>query len=398
MQLTGNDISNLSSQRPGAAVRLRRVLLMGLATVFVSGCSSWFESDDRNEPMTLTTFTQKIEASIAWRAPVGSGSSYGFAPAVVGTNVYAASTSGHVARIDLTTGATVWNVQLDKKLSAGVGADESTVVVVTPQAEVIALDMDGQEKWRVKASSEVNHTPWVGKGVVVVRAGDYRVQAFNAENGERIWSVQRPGPALSLRAPSRMTFTQDLIITGMPGGRLMAIEPATGAAVWEGIVAVPRGASDLERVNDIVGIPSVQEDFLCAVAYQGRVTCFDTERGGSTVWANNFSSIVGLAIDAKQVYVPDARSTISAFELKEGAVAWRQAALRNRQVTEPAVLGNALVLGDFEGFVHVLSTENGAFMARVAVGGGVMRSPVQSTPAGALVQAGDSSVSLIRLN
>ncbi len=215
MQLTGNDISNLSSPRPGAAVRLRRVLLMGLATVFVSGCSSWFESDDRNEPMTLTTFTQKIEASIAWRAPVGSGSSYGFAPAVVGTNVYAASTSGHVARIDLTTGATVWNVQLDKKLSAGVGADESTVVVVTPQAEVIALDMDGQEKWRVKASSEVNHTPWVGKGVVVVRAGDYRVQAFNAENGERIWSVQRPGPALSLRAPSRMTFTQDLIITGI---------------------------------------------------------------------------------------------------------------------------------------------------------------------------------------
>jgi outer membrane protein assembly factor BamB len=57
-----------------------------------------------------------------------------------------------------------------------------------------------------------------------------------------------------------------------------------------------------------------------------------------------------------------------------------------------------LVLGDFEGFVHVLSTENGAFMARVAVGGGVMRSPVQSTPQGALVQAGDSSVSLIRLN
>jgi outer membrane protein assembly factor BamB len=270
--------------------------------------------------------------------------------------------------------------------------------VVTPQAEVIALDTDGKEKWRVKASSEVSHTPWVGRGVVVVRAGDYRVQAFNAENGERIWSVQRPGPALALRAPARMTFAEDLIITGMPGGRLLAIEPATGAAVWEGIVAVPRGASDLERVNDVVGIPVVQGGLLCAVAYQGRVSCFDVQRGGQTAWAKNFSSVVGLAADAKNVYVPDARSTVSAFELKEGEVVWRQAALRNRQVTEPAVLGDAVVLGDYEGFVHVLSTENGAFMARVAVGGGVMRSPVQSTPAGALVQAGDSSVSLIRLN
>ena len=398
MRVSGKDTSNLRFTRAGASHRLCRGVLMGLMTVLIAGCSSWFKSDDRNDPMTLTTFPQKTEASVSWRAPVGSGSSYGFAPAVVGNNVYAASTSGHVARIDLTTGATVWNVQLDKKLSAGVGADESTVVVVTPQAEVIALDADGKEKWRVKASSEVNHTPWVGKGVVVVRAGDYRVQAFNAENGDRIWSVQRPGPALSLRAPSRMAFTQDLIITGIPGGRLLAIEPATGAAIWEGIVAVPRGASDLERVNDIVGIPSVQGDLLCAVAYQGRVTCFDIANGGATTWANNFSSIVGLAIDAKHVYVPDARSTISAFELKEGAVAWRQAALRNRRVTEPAVLGDALVLGDFEGFVHVLSTANGAFMARVAVGGGVMLSPVQSTPQGALVQAGDSSVSLIRLN
>jgi outer membrane protein assembly factor BamB len=178
----------------------------------------------------------------------------------------------------------------------------------------------------------------------------------------------------------------------------LAIEPATGAAVWEGTVAVPRGASDLERVNDIVGIPTVQGDYLCAVAYQGRVSCFDVVRGGGLAWANNFSSVVGLATDAKHVYVPDARSTITAFELKAGEIAWRQASLRNRQVTEPAVLGSHLLFGDLEGFVHVLSTNDGVFMARVPVGGGVMRSPVQSTPQGALVQAGDSSVSLIRLN
>lgn len=394
------DISDTETKRSalnGALKRACRGLSVGLMAVLVAGCS-WFDSDDRLAPTPLISFSPQVEASVAWRAPVGSGNSYGFAPAVVGNNVYAASTSGNVARIDLTTGATVWNVQLDKKLSAGVGADDSTVVVVTPQAEVIALDTNGQEKWRVNASSEVNHTPWVGEGVVVVRAGDYRVQAFNAENGERIWNVQRPGPALSLRAPARMNFTQNLIIVGIPGGRLLAIEPATGAAVWEGTVAVPRGASDLERVNDIVGVPTVQGDLLCAVAYQGRVSCFDIERGGDLVWANNFSSVVGLATDARHVYVPDARSTITAFELKAGEIAWRQASLLNRQVTEPAVLGDHLVLGDLEGFVHVLSANDGVFMARILVGGGAMRSPVQSTPQGALVQAGDGSVSLIRLN
>jgi outer membrane protein assembly factor BamB len=374
-----------------------RVAVLVVAAASLASCS-WFSSDDRNLPNPLTTYTPQISATVAWRAPVGSGTSYGFAPAIVGDSVFAASTNGNVARLDLTTGATVWNRNVARQLSAGVGSDGQVVVVATPNGEIIALDADGVEKWRAKATSEVNITPWVGSGVVVVRSGDYRVQAFNAVNGDRIWSVQRPGPALALRAPSRMMMTQNLIITGMPGGLLLAIEPATGAVVWEGIVAVARGASDLERVNDVVGIPVAEGDRLCAVAYQGRVSCFDVKQGGMTAWTHNFSSVVGMAADARHVYVPDARDNISAFTLVDGKAAWRQDALRNRKVTEPSVLGGSVVFGDFEGFVHILSADKGELMARVAVGGGAMLAPTQRSPQGVVVQAGDSSISLIRLN
>ena len=72
--------------------------------------------------------------------------------------------------------------------------------------------------------------------------------------------------------------------------------------------------------------------------------------------------------------------------------------MRNRRVTEPAVIGNAVLLGDYEGLVHVLSVDKGEFMARVTVGGGAMLAPAQATPQGVVVQAGDSSVALIRLN
>jgi outer membrane protein assembly factor BamB len=374
-----------------------RAAVLVMATLSLASCS-WFSSDDRNLPTPLTTFTPQLSASVAWRAPVGSGTSFGLAPAIVGDSVFAASSNGNVARIDLATGATVWNKNVAKQLSAGVGSDGQVVVVATPSGDVITLDADGTEKWRTKATSEINITPWVGNGVVVVRSGDYRVQAFNAANGDRIWSVQRPGPALSLRAPSRMMMTQNLIIAGMPGGLLLAIEPATGAVVWEGIVAVARGASDLERVNDVVGIPIAQGDKLCAVAYQGRVACFDVKTGGNTAWTHNFSSVTGMAADARHVYVPDVRDNISAFALADGKAVWRQDALRNRRVNEPAVSGNTVVLGDFEGYVHVLSADKGELMARVTVGGGAMLAPTQSSPQGVVVQAGDSSISLIRLN
>ncbi|UOD51574.1 outer membrane protein assembly factor BamB [Orrella daihaiensis] len=374
----------------------RWLMWVAIATSLVlAGCAS---SDTRNDPAPLTQYTPQVSPAIGWRAPVGSGSSYGFAPAIVGNAVFAASRDGKVARIDAAQGTTVWNSQVAKELSAGVGSDGQTVAVVTPAGEVIALDANGEVKWRARAASEVSVVPWVGDGVVVVRSGDYRVQAFNAANGERIWSVQRPGPALALRAPARMNQIQGLILSGMPGGRLLAIEPGSGAVVWEGIVAVPRGASDLERVNDVVGIPVVRGDVFCAAAYQGRVICFNAKEGGRTVWANNLSSIVGMTADNVRAYVPDNRDRMHAYELEDGDAVWVQDALRNRRVTEPGVVGSWVLVGDLDGYVHALSAQTGELGGRISVGGGAIFAPVQTMTGGALVQAGDSSVVLIQLN
>jgi outer membrane protein assembly factor BamB len=379
--------------------RTARLLAGAALAVTLAGCSWFGGSDRRNDPVELTAITPTVNASIAWRASVGSGTSYGFAPAIVGEAVYAAARDGKVVRVDAQTGNIVWSVQAADRLSAGVGANEQTVAVVTPQGMVIALDAaTGQEQWRTRASSEVSVVPWVGRGVVVVRAGDYRVQAFNAANGERIWNVQRPGPALALRAPARMTEIQEFLLSGMPGGRLLAIEPGGGAVVWEGVVAVPRGASDLERVNDVVGMPIVRGDYLCAVAYQGRITCFNAEQGGRTIWANNFSSVVGMGGDDQRLVAPDNRSRVAAYELKEGTLQWRQDGFLNRQVTEPAVLANSVVFGDFEGYVHVLSAQTGEPTGRLNLGGGAMMAPVQVLGNGVLVQTGDSNLAFLRLN
>lgn len=385
----------------GCQLRFRAVArgVVLACVVLASGCS-WFGSRDaRNDPAPLVPVANpSVSASVVWRAPVGVGTGFGFAPAVVGDSVFAASANGVVTRVDLASGATQWTRTVAPRLQAGVGSDGSTVVVATQQGEVIALSAQGEEKWRQFASSEVGVPPWVGKGVVIVRSGDYRIQAFNAENGEPIWNVQRPGPALALRAPTRMTTVQDLVLVGMPGGRLLAIEPVIGAVVWEGIVAVPLGSSDLDRVNDVVGIPILQGNRLCAVAYQGRVSCFNLQEGGATLWNQNFSSVVGMAADTQKLYIPNARDSVVALGLDDGEVEWRLDTLRNRRLNEPAVSGGVVVVGDLEGQVHLISTENGEIVGRVPVGGGAMVAPAQATSQGVLVQAGDSSLAMIRVN
>lgn len=161
-------------------------MLTGLLAL--SGCSMFSSDDDRYKPAELTQYAPGMSVRTAWTASVGSGSGLGFAPTVLGESIYAATPDGSVGKFDLLSGRAIWKSSADAKLSAGAGSDGQTTAVATPDGEVIAFDDTGKIKWRARATSDVAIPPVVGYGVVVVRSGDYRIQAFNAENGERMWA------------------------------------------------------------------------------------------------------------------------------------------------------------------------------------------------------------------
>lgn len=372
----------------------RGALVLGGILALV-GCAS---DDDRYKPAELTDYAPGVSVRVLWKASIGSGSGLGFVPTVVGDTVYAATPDGSVGKFDLQSGRQYWKASAETKLSAGAGSDGITTAVASPSGEVIAFDDDGKIKWKAQATSDVSIAPVVGNGVVVVRSGDYRIQAFDARTGNRLWNVQRPGPALALRSSTQMIIAEGLVITGLPGGRLMAINLANGNVQWEGTVATPRGATDLERLTDVVGAPRVQGRLLCAVAYQGRIVCFDVSTGGRVLWGKDFSSASGMALGDRYAYAADSRDVVNAFGLETGASAWKQNALRNRSLTAPAVTGGTVAVGDYDGYLHFLSGSDGRLLARLSVGGGAIVSPPQSTPQGVLVQTGGGDLILAGVN
>jgi len=371
-------------------------LSLGLAAL--AGCSMFSSKNPRYEPAPLTEYPAGVSANIAWNVSLGSGSGIGFAPQLVGDSVYAATPSGAVAKVSLDSGAVQWRAQAGTDLSAGVGSDGQITAVAAPDGTVIAFDDQGKEKWKAKASSQVDIPPVVGAGVVVVRSSDYRIQAFDAQTGEALWNVQRPGPALALKTTMRMLIIEDMVISGLPNGKLIAIAARNGAVQWEGTVSVSRGATDLERISDIVGAPQVQGPLLCGVAYQGNIVCFDISQGGRPTWEQPFSSTTGLAADPQQVYAADQRDIVHAYGLANGHEAWKQEGLRNRRLAEPAVVPQALAAGDFEGYVHFLSRSDGKLLGRVRVGSDPIVSPLIATDKGVLVQTGNGNLALVGVN
>ncbi|TAN26631.1 MAG: outer membrane protein assembly factor BamB [Castellaniella sp.] len=377
-----------------STTRLLRAAVLCLTAVSLAGCGLFTQKDARFDPAPLTEYAPSLAVAARWTASIGSGGGYGFAPQVVGDTVYAAAPSGSVVALDLASGAVRWQVAT-KPLSAGVGSDGHVTAVVTQEGMVVAYDAQGKQLWASQAASAVNVPPAVGNGIVAVRTTDYRVQAFDAASGKLRWNVQRPGPALALRTSMQMAVEPHLLVVGMPSGRLMVLDAASGAVRWEGTISASRGASDLERISDVVGKPQIIGPMLCGVSYQGHTTCFDVSQGGRAVWSQDISSATGLTNDGQHLYLADQRDVVRALDLKDGHPLWQQSALLNRRLSTPAVVGPALAVGDYQGYVHFLSRTDGKLMARLQVGSGPIQSALVASPQGVLVQTGDGKLLLV---
>lgn len=346
---------------------MRLGLVYGVAWVFmatITACAT--ERPAELKPIELTDFKPSLDTRIVWRVGVGSSRNETLQPAVLDNAVYVAAASGALMRIAPESGSVVWRIDVGARISAGVGSDGLLVVVATPRGDVLAFGPDGKPLWTARVSSDVTTPPLVGRGLVVVRSTDHRVTAFDAAGGKRKWTFQRQQPPLTLRTVSDMRFADDSIVGGFPGGRLIGIALSNGASRWETTVAEPKGATEVERLADVVGPVVVGAGDVCAAAYQGRLMCVDASNGNLR-WARDMPASAGVALDSQTVYSVDSKSHVQAFARAGGASVWVNDKLRSRELTAPAVLPQAVAVGDLKGYLHFLSPADGAFLARVRI-------------------------------
>jgi outer membrane protein assembly factor BamB len=369
----------------------------------LTGCSSvtktvggWFGSSPaKAKPAELVDFKPSATLTEAWKVETGDTGARLLRPQLAGDDVVAAGGS-RVVRIAVSNGSTVWRQEVDAKLTAGAAAGEGLVLVGGTKGELLALDLAaGQVRWKAGLTSEVTGPLLAAGDTVVARTGDGRVHGLSAADGKRKWLYSRSLPALTLRGSGGLATLDDVLYAGFPGGKLVALNPANGAQLWEATVALPRGATELERVADVMGNPVVDARQVCAAAYQGRVACFDRQ-SGALLWAREISSNTGLAMDERNIFVTDDKDAIVAYDKASGRGLWRQDKLARRQVSAPLALGAWVVVADGEGYVHVLSADDGSFVARAKVDAGVRTAPVDIGP-GFAVQTAKGSVVAFRL-
>ena len=375
--------------------------LAGCSTVqsTVSTVGGWFGSGKSAvKPAELVEFKSSTSLSRAWDANVASAGPYIFSPATDGQAVYAAGKDGRIVKLDLSTGREAWRIETGQTLSAGVGTGEGLVLVGTPKGELLAyLSQDGSPAWSAKLSGEILVPPVAGSGLVAARSNDGNVYALEASSGKLRWTASRRLPALTLREQSHLLLAPEALYVGHAGGRLSALALNNGAPLWEGNVALPRGATELERIADVAGPMAIDDRRICAAAYQGRLACFDTSRGAG-IWARDVSALRGVDMDSRMVYVADESGTVLAFDKLRGSNPWKQDKLRDRRLSSPAAVADRYVaVGDFQGYVHLINVDDGAFAARVATDGSAIAGAMLTLKSGLVVQTANGGVFALKI-
>lgn len=62
---------------------------------------------------------------------------------------------------------------------------------------------------------------------------------------------------------------EQAVVTGFPGGKVVALDLTSGNVRWMTTLAYPHGVTEVERVNDVTGSPALFGRQLCAARSRG---------------------------------------------------------------------------------------------------------------------------------
>jgi outer membrane protein assembly factor BamB len=392
---------------------VKQLMAVIAGALLIAGCTG----TPKPKPATLKDFKSSLKASVAWKVDLGkaakSASAAGqFVPAVSGDAVYAASSAGTVSKISLADGKLIWRAPIGAPLVSGIavgsGSSEGVTAVVSDRAELVIISAEGKIERRIALGGVVLEAPVMAGSTAVVRLADNRVAGFDIVTGNRRWVLQRNLPTLVLHGQSGMrvqarpaeesassTLGPSDVLVNMPGGRLLWLDAASGAIRWESQVATPRGSNEVERIVDLLGMPSVEGADVCVAAYQTSIVCLGAE-SGRRLWSRELTAMSTLAVDGRYVFFADDQSRLHSLNRKDGQSVWTIDTFQLRGLQHPVSWGRAVWVADSFGFLHALAREDGKQIARLSLDGGAPSGAIRPTRAGLLIQTQGGQLLLIR--
>lgn len=350
--------------------------VIGIMATQVVGCSRGIKPEV-HEPVKLVKLAQQVEVlQPIFSTDVGAKSvnkkdpldlQLGYST----SHLIAASRGGSVSGFDA-NGKRIWSVDLGEPITGGVAYDEVShlAVVSTRSGKVVALDgLSGERRWEQQLTGSVLTPALISKDRVILSANDGVLHGLALQTGQSIWQFATQVPAISVRGTAKPTLLDsDSALLATADGRIHAINIETGIPLWSRRIGLGVGSSEIERMSDVDGTPTVDNGQLYAISYSGQLIGADLA-GGQIMFVNEAASLRSLAVTPQLVIATTLEGQVVAFDRLNGKQIWKNEDLAYRQLTNPVMIGNYLAVGDLEGVIHLFDVNQGEIVSRVTTKG-----------------------------
>lgn len=332
-------------------------LVLALA---LTGCSTAAQ-----QPARVTDIDNQVDVQVEWRYDTGlyAGAQQNrLVPAVVGERVYVATNDGQVLALDLESGDTLWQAELEQPIIGGVAVAGDELFVTSRDGMLHSFGLDGERRWSTALASESVSPVAADQDRVYVHTIDGRLTAYQRDNGEQLWTYEHAMPVLSVRGTSSPLILDQLVLTGFASGKVVALDKRLGVPRWNVRLAIPDGRSELERLVDIDGTPVLDNGVVYAASYHGKVAALSPR--GDVRWQEDGSSYGHPELALGSLYLSLDDGTVKAYDLYNGASQWQQVLLQGKALGQVTAFDRYLAVADDEGFLYLLSQVDGELLLR----------------------------------
>lgn len=329
--------------------------------------SQLFSQQEKIVPLkALKEFSPTISASIVWKVQTKSSSSNSKIDPYLSNEAVIVAGNTNISAWSKSTGKAIWSHTIEESISGGINGGNGIVFVGTDRGNALALDeKTGKTRWIKHLNAEILSISIAQNKRVVFRTIDGKLHGLATQTGNIVWQQQQLTPVLSLYGASVPVLAGPYVIAGFDNGKLAAYELQKGTPIWETTLIHPQGDNELDRMVDVDGKLKALGSAMFATSFHGRISGVDLKTG-TVHWAKKHSSYTGSDANTKGVYSADETGNIWRLEPQTGNPLWKMNDLVRRAPTAPTLIAsNLIIVGDKQGNLHFINTQNGQFAARI---------------------------------
>ena len=352
---------------------MKNNIFLSIILILISSCSTlafWQDDSDVEviEPVALQPFKNEYPLSIKWKKSLKGENSLGsFKPSFYSGNMLVTDPEGNIYSLSPQSGKENWKIKLEHELAAGIASGFGKLIVSDINGFVIAIDSDTQEiLWKKNIGGEVLSNSLVTASLIIAKNSVGELVALNSSSGETEWSFRSQLPALTVRGTGESIIENNVVFSTFDNGRLGAFQLETGFFLWDAPISFVEGSSELENLIDADSAPVIAKQLIFATNYQGNLTAFDIAQK-RPVWNANASSFFSPIVANNMIMVIQDDGSIISYSLANLSPSWTSNEYLRRQLSSGAAYKNLLLVGDLDGYVHVINPMTGITVGRKKV-------------------------------